>query len=199
MKNKRANSTPQKPLTPAMEDYLEAIFNLGREKRAIRVKDIAKRLNVKMPTVTSMLNTLGDRGFVDYQKYEYIELTRKGHRVGKEIDRRHKVLRAFLVNILNVNSKRANQEACEMEHAVSPSTLDRFVEFMEFLQFCPRAGSSWLDNFGEYRLHGRDPDKCVERMKEFSNGFSHRMKIISDMKEKNGDVTNPHRPKSRGR
>ena len=41
MKNKRVNTTPQKPLTPAMEDYLEAIYNLGREKRAIRVKDIA--------------------------------------------------------------------------------------------------------------------------------------------------------------
>ena len=184
MKNKRVNSTPQKPLTPAMEDYLEAIYNLGREKRAIRVKDIAKRLNVKMPTVTSMLNTLGDRGFIDYQKYEYIELTRKGHRVGKEINRRHKVLRNFLVNILKVNSKRANQEACEMEHAVSPSTLDRFVEFMEFLQSCPRAGSSWLDNFEEYRLHGRDPNKCVERMKEFSNGFRHRIKTISDVKKK---------------
>jgi len=199
VKNKRVNTTPQKPLTPAMEDYLEAIFNLGREKRAIRVKDIAKRLNVKMPTVTSMLNTLGDRGFVDYQKYEYIELTRKEHRVGKEINRRHKVLRNFLVNILNVNSKRANQEACEMEHAVSPSTLDRFVEFMEFIQSCPRAGSSWLDNFEEYRLHGRDPNKCVERMKEFSNGFRHRIKDISDVKVKDGDVANPHRPKSRGR
>jgi len=199
VKNKLVNTTPQKPLTPAMEDYLEAIFNLGREKRAIRVKDIAKRLNVKMPTVTSMLNTLGDRGFVDYQKYEYIELTRKEHRVGKEINRRHKVLRNFLVNILNVNSKRANQEACEMEHAVSPSTLDRFVEFMEFIQSCPRAGSSWLDNFEEYRLHGRDPNKCVERMKEFSNGFRHRIKDISDVKVKDGDVANPHRPKSRGR
>jgi DtxR family Mn-dependent transcriptional regulator len=162
MKNKRTNSTPQKPLTPAMEDYLEAIYNLGREKRAIRVKDIAKRLDVKMPTVTSMLNTLGDRGFVDYQKYEYIELTKKGHRVGKEINRRHKVL-------------------------------------LGFFQSCPRAGSSWLDNFEEYRLHGRDPNKCVERMKEFSNGFRHRMKTISDVKEKDGDVANPHRPKSRGR
>jgi DtxR family Mn-dependent transcriptional regulator len=45
----------KKPLTPAMEDYLEAIFNLGKEKRVVRVKDIAKRLGVKMPTVTNML------------------------------------------------------------------------------------------------------------------------------------------------
>jgi DtxR family Mn-dependent transcriptional regulator len=59
MKNK--DDISKKPLTPAMEDYLEAIFNLGKEKRVVRVKDIAKRLGVKMPTVTSMLNTLSKR------------------------------------------------------------------------------------------------------------------------------------------
>ena len=82
-------------MIPAMEDYLEAIFDLGKEKRAVRVKDIAKRLNVKMPTVTSMLKTLSEREFIDYEKYEYIDLTRRGHRVGKEIHRRHSVLRGF--------------------------------------------------------------------------------------------------------
>jgi Mn-dependent DtxR family transcriptional regulator len=41
-------------LTPTMEDYLEAIYNLVREKRVVRVRDIAKRLGVKMPTVTNM-------------------------------------------------------------------------------------------------------------------------------------------------
>ena len=181
MENRRVNTTPQKPLTPAMEDYLEAIFNLSREKRAIRVKDIAKRLNVKMPTVTSMLNTLGDREFIDYQKYEYIELTRKGQRVVKEINRRHCVLRGFLTSILKIKPKKADEEACKMEHGVSSSTLNRFVEFMEFIQSCPRAGSSWLENFDEYRLQGRDPEKCIDRIKEFSNGFKGRIKSIEDM------------------
>ena len=67
-----------KPLTPAMENYLEAIFNLGKEKRVVRVKDIAKRLGVKMPTVTNMLKTLSGRGLIEYEKYEYLELTKNG-------------------------------------------------------------------------------------------------------------------------
>ena len=61
-----------------MEDYLEAIFTLSEEKRIVRVKDIAQRLGVKMPTVTNMLKTLGQQGFIDYEKYEYLELTKKG-------------------------------------------------------------------------------------------------------------------------
>ena len=179
--NKKANNIPQKPLTPAMEDYLEAIFNLSNEKRSVRVKDIAKKLSVKMPTVTNMLKTLSGRGFIDYEKYEYIELTRKGQRVGKEINRRHCVLRGFLTSILKIKPKKADEEACKMEHGVSSSTLNRFVEFMEFIQSCPRAGSSWLENFDEYRLQGRDPEKCIDRIKEFSNGFKGRIKSIEDM------------------
>jgi len=181
--NKKANDISPNPLTPAMEDYLEAIFNLGKVKRAIRVKDIAKRLGVKMPTVTNMLKTLSGRGFIDYEKYEYIELTRKGHRVGKEIHRRHSVLRGFLTDILKINPKKADEEACKMEHGVSSSTLNRFVEFMEFIQSCPRAGSTWLENFDEYRLQGRDPEKCIDRMKEFSNGFRHKIDTIGNKKD----------------
>ena len=184
MATKGSNSIPQKPITPAMEDYLEAMFNLGKEKRAIRVKDIAKRLDVKMPTVTNMLKTLSERGYIDYEKYEYLELTKKGNRVGREIHRRHEVLRSFLTSILKVDSKKADEEACKMEHAVSASTLNRFIEFMQFVQSCPRAGSTWLENFDEYRLHGRDPEKCIGQMKDFSNGFKHRMETMADVKKK---------------
>jgi len=180
----KTNDLTQKPLTPAMENYLKAIYNLDREKRVVRVRDIAKRLGVRMPTVTSMLKTLSKRKLVDYEKYEYIELTRKGHRVGKEIHRRHSVLRSFLTDILKINPKKADEEACKLEHGVSSSTLNRFVELMEFIQFCPRAGSTWLENFDEYRLQGRDPEKCTDRMKEFTIGFKGRIKSMEDMEEK---------------
>ena len=52
-----------RPLTSVMEDYLEAIFDLDQDKKVVRVKDIAKRMSVKMPTVSSMLKTLNARGW----------------------------------------------------------------------------------------------------------------------------------------
>ena len=185
MQNKNMKNIAKKPLTPAMEDYLEAIFNLGKEKRIVRVKDIAKRLGVKMPTVTSMLKTLSNRKLIDYEKYEYLELTKKGFEVGKEIHRRHHILRGFLTDILNVDFEKADEEACKMEHAVSTSTLDRFIEFMEFIQFCPRVGLEWLKYFDEYRLYGQDPDKCLSRMKEFAGGFKDRIKTMEVVEKKN--------------
>jgi DtxR family Mn-dependent transcriptional regulator len=126
----------------------------------VRVKDIAKRMHVKMPTVSSMLKTLNSKGLVNYEKYEYVELTKDGADVGKEMRRRHKILRHFLTEILKVELKTADDEACKMEHTLSSATLDSLVEFMDFIQKCPQAGESWLHYFEEYRLHGHTPENC---------------------------------------
>ncbi len=163
-----------KPLTPAMEDYLEAIFDLDKEKKVVRVKDIAGRLDVKMPTVTSMLKTLSRRGLVYYEKYGYVELTREGLMVGREMRRRHKILFQFLTDILKIDPHTADEEACKMEHTLSEATLNSLVDFMAFIQECPRAGVSWLKNFEEYRIHGYKPERCKARSGVFANELKHR-------------------------
>ena len=159
-----------KPLTPTMENYMEAIYNLDNEKRVVRVKDIAKRLGVKMPTVTNMLKTLNERG----------------EDVGKEIDRRHHILRDFLTDILGIDFDKADEEACSLEHAVGEATMDRLVAFMEFIQSCPRTGENWLERFEEFRAHGRNREKCLRHMKVFADEFEDRMKNI-ETGEKNDD------------
>ncbi|VBB43341.1 Iron (Metal) dependent repressor, DtxR family [uncultured Desulfatiglans sp.] len=164
-----------KPLTSVMEDYLEAIFDLSQDKRVIRVKDIARRMDVKMPTVTSMLKTLNERGMVHYEKYEYVELTEEGVSVGREMRRRHEILREFLTEILRVDFATADEDACKMEHALSPAALDSLTDFIEFIRTCPRTGESWLNYFEEYRLHGHRPDKCQARSTSFSCEFKHQL------------------------
>jgi len=106
--------------------------------------------------------------------------------VGREIHRRHCVLHSFLSDILNIDTEIADEEACKMEHAISASTLDKFVDFMEFLQSCPRAGANWLERFDEYRVKGLDRAKCLDHMKDFADGFKERMEAM----EKTGDRNN---------
>jgi len=178
MHKKDIDNISKKPLTPTMEDYLEAIFNLAQEKRVVRVRDIAKRLGVKMPTVTNMLKALNDKGLIDYEKYEFLELTGEGSDVGSNIDQRHQLLRRFLTDILRIDFDQADEDACKMEHAVSPTTLERFVEFMRFIEDCPRCGAAWLEYFNEYKGLGQQKDKgkCIERMKRFVNEFNNKIK-----------------------
>ena len=167
-----------KKLSSTMEDYLEAIFNLEKDLKAVRVKDIAEKMMVKLPTVTSMLNTLVQRGLVNHEKYEYVELTKKGKRIAKDVYRRHVIFRDFLTGILNIDKKTAEEDACKMEHVVSPVTLERFVKFMEFVETCPRGGSDWLHHFDEYWQYGRIDDKCLKRMKSFAKQYNTRIKEL---------------------
>jgi len=84
-----------KTLSSTMEDYLETIFNLEKNKKIVRVKDIAQKMDVKLPTVTSMLNNLVERGLINHEKYEYVELTREGKRIAKDVYRRHVIFFDF--------------------------------------------------------------------------------------------------------
>lgn len=161
-----SGKSKRKKLTSVMEDYLESIFDLDMKKKVVRVKDIAKEMNVKMPTVTSMLKNLNKKGLVDYEKYEYVELTKEGRQVGKEMRRRHEVLLKFLTEILNIDYKIADEEACKMEHTLSEGTLEAFSDFMAFIQSCPRSGDEWLTFFQEFRKSGCQPEKCAERSNE---------------------------------
>lgn len=82
--------------------------------------------------------------------------------------RRHEVLLKFLTEILRIEFFVADEEACKMEHALSPETLDRFTDFIEFIEECPRTGESWLNYFEAYRRDGCLPEKCQVRSEGFT-------------------------------
>jgi len=120
-----------RPLTPAMEDYLEAILELEESQGSARVKEIARRLEVRMPTVTEALRGLVRRGLVRHERYEHVDLTRKGRLVARETQRRHAGILRFLTEVLGLEPRPAEREACAIEHAMRPATVDRLLAFVE--------------------------------------------------------------------
>lgn len=134
-----------KPLTSTMEDYLEAIFDLNQEHAGVRVRDIAQKMDVKMPTVTSMLKSLNEKGYVNYEKYEYVELTEAGVNVGKEMRYRHDVIYEFLSKTLEIEPQTADAEACKIEHSLNDNTLKRMIAFMNFLKLHTEINNHWKE------------------------------------------------------
>jgi DtxR family Mn-dependent transcriptional regulator len=70
------------------------------------------------------------------------------------------VLRDFFVNVLAVDARDADKAACEMEHAIPKSILDRFIQFAEFVEICPRGGAKWISGFGYYCDQGETRESC---------------------------------------
>ncbi len=148
------------PLSASLEDYLEAIFHIIEQKQAARAKDISKRMKVNGSSVTGALRALAERELVNYAPYDIVTLTPKGKEFALDIVRRHEVLHEFFVKVLGVDEAEAQRAACEMEHAVSRSILERFIEFVEFMEACPRAGAKWLRTFGEQCRESVDYGRC---------------------------------------
>jgi DtxR family Mn-dependent transcriptional regulator len=122
---------PKGSLSGNMEDYLEAILCIGQEQAAVRVRDIAKRMDITMPSVSGALKNLEKQGFVRHPRYDWIDLTHEGRRIATEVFNRHKAIRGFLTEVLEIDPKTAERDACGMEHSISGVTLDRLVRFMK--------------------------------------------------------------------
>lgn len=121
-------------LTKSNEDYLETMYNLERSKGEIRVKDIARKLGVKPPSVVEAVQKLSDNELVSYERYGNINLSKEGIKVAKCVINKHFILKNFLTQI-GIDKDTAEEEACALEHVLSISTLNKLEEFTEFILY----------------------------------------------------------------
>lgn len=128
-------------LTMANEDYLECIVrieceggadgNQADEEPGIKSVEIAQRLNVSKASVNKAITALKSQGMVEQAHYGKVRLTASGRKVGAAVWRRHRMIRAFLIDELGVEFERADAEACLMEHALSEDTMNRWLAKLE--------------------------------------------------------------------
>lgn len=148
-------------LTESMENYLEVILDLENKHKVARAKDIADKLMIQPGSVSGALKKLEEKGLINYAPYSYISLTPKGKKTAQEIVHRHKVLKDFLLNVLQVGPDIAEQTACRMEHVIDRISLERLVLFIEYIHTCPRAGDQWLASFKNYcKTLKHDKNQC---------------------------------------
>lgn len=127
-------------LTAALEDYLEAIFNLCRFDAAARSRDIAESLNVHKSTVTAALKSLGQMNLINYAPYEAVTLTPEGRRLAEDVVKRHGALKDFFIHVLRVDETMAETAACGMEHSVPREIVEKLAAFAMQMRGCPRLG-----------------------------------------------------------
>jgi len=120
-------------LTSTMEDYLEAVLNIEKSGSIPRVKDVSSIMNVTPPTVHSAMKCLKKRDLVEQESYGYIKLTAEGRKIACFIHKRHNLFKRFFTEVLNLDSRTAEEDACRVEHNVSRVTVQRIVDFLDFI------------------------------------------------------------------
>jgi DtxR family Mn-dependent transcriptional regulator len=115
--------------TARTEDYLKTIAILGDGGKTVSVTEISKALGVKKPSVTSALKKLSRQGLVEHERYGLVTLTAEGNKIAQDVIHRHEVLRRFLVEVLKVDPEVAAEDACQMEHVMSLTSLEELESF----------------------------------------------------------------------
>jgi len=115
-----------------VEDYLEVVYDLVQTKGYAGATDIAERLGVKTPSVTSMLQKLDGMGLIVYERYRGLRLTDKGEEMARLIQQKHITIIRFL-RILGVGEKVAKLDAEGIEHHVHKDTVNRMESFVDFV------------------------------------------------------------------
>ncbi|HEY6168108.1 MAG TPA: transcriptional regulator MntR [Verrucomicrobiae bacterium] len=126
------------------EDYLERIHELIQEKGYARVVDIASSLHVRQASVTSMVQKLGEAGYLNYVKYRGLVLTERGREVARSIQQRHATLSRFF-SLFGIDPETQKSDIEGIEHHLSPETLETLAGLAEFFEQNPEVLKAFLN------------------------------------------------------
>jgi len=126
-----------------IENYLELIYNLQKKNRRVHTNDLATLLKINPASVTEIFQKLSDLEYINYEKYSGVTLTTKGEKVAKQTKKKHDTLKEFLL-LLGIDKRIAERDACEMEHILHPTTLNRMIRFIDVINQI-KISPFWLD------------------------------------------------------
>lgn len=114
------------------EDYLEAIVMLGgSQTQSVRSVDIAAKMGVSKASVSKAVTSLKNSGMLEQPYYGDITLTDDGHAYGCAVLKRHEMLTRFLTEKVGLSKQVAEEEACQMEHAISDESFQKWLAYFE--------------------------------------------------------------------
>lgn len=134
--------------THTEENYLKAIFSLSVARGEANVNELSKRLDIKMPTVNSMMKKLADKGLIVYESYKPVRLTSKGEKEAALVIRKHRLTEMYLVAKMGFRWDEVHHIAEQIEHVQSPDFFAKMDELLGYPKLDPH-GSPIPDKNGK--------------------------------------------------
>jgi len=123
--------------SPAMREYLAEIYRLQEDTPTVSTTNLAERLNVSAPAVPRMLKRLKSAGYVKHIPYQGVELTDLGREEALRELRRHRVLEAFLVDIMRFSWDEVHEYADQLGKGLDDTVAERMAEMTGYPTRCP--------------------------------------------------------------
>ncbi len=119
---------------------------ISLEKKVVRVKDLVNMMNVKSSSVIGALKKLGAKGCIEHEHYGHIELTSGGVKRAERLYERHTTLTTFFRDILHVDEKTAEEDACRIEHDLTEETYSKIIKLLNYIISSSEKDPAWFSD-----------------------------------------------------
>lgn len=119
------------------ENYLKAIFHLIDKDDTFTVNELSKMLNIKMPSVNSMMKKFSQKNWVIYESYKPIKITALGKKEAAHVVRKHRLTEMFLVEKMGFGWEVVHEIAEQLEHIHSEIFFDKMDELLDYPKVDP--------------------------------------------------------------
>jgi DtxR family Mn-dependent transcriptional regulator len=123
--------------TPAIQDYLGAIYDLASSGKPVIGARLARYMKVSPPSITEALRRMRREGYVRLGTKHEVRLTPKGLTIAETMARRHRLIERWLTDVLGLDWAGAHDEAHRLEHALSPVVEERLAKLLGMPSTCP--------------------------------------------------------------
>jgi len=138
-------------MSVAIENFVKAIYkHKHHEHRDTKPGTIAKELNISSAAATDMSKKLSEKGLLQYQKYQELQLTNAGTKMALSVIRKHRLWEAFLFKTFNMSLHDIHREAELLEHQTSNFLADTISEYLGNPKFDPH-GDPIPSKNGEFK------------------------------------------------
>lgn len=117
-------------INESAENYLETILVLSKRLPVVRSVDIAVEMNFKKSSISVAMKNLREHGYITVSDAGFITLTNSGRAIADMIYERHTFLSGWL-QALGIDEKTAAEDACRMEHVISPESFAAIKKYVE--------------------------------------------------------------------
>lgn len=111
------------------EMYLETILLLKKKNADVHAIDVAVELDYSRASVSRAMKRLEEKGYIEIV-YNVINFTPLGEKMATDVYERHRAIKKLL-RVLGADEALAEQDACRIEHVVSPELMELIKKFTQ--------------------------------------------------------------------
>ena len=120
-------------ISHSVAHHLAAIHELITNLGYARVSDVARALEITRGSASLTLKALKEKGLVLEDPNKFLKLSDEGRQIVDSILAKRAIVRKFLSDVLQLDARQAEVDACKVEHLLSTQTGEQLLHFVQFL------------------------------------------------------------------